>query len=518
MTEVLLFNQYFTSPKDSPQTILATLPINLLYLASYIKDKGMGCKVHELGIFDAADIIEENRKIRCGVPDKKIAGIIKSENPKIIGLGCMYSRHYIDVISITKLIKKINPVIKIVLGGNHATAFSEMVLKNASVDFVVRGEGEITFYELCRAILADSKDFKDIKGIAYKNNGNIIKTPGRELVKDLDSLPCDYSVVNVSCYANVAYTTPFLMRYPAIGITSSRGCPGRCVYCTVKVVWGKTWRGKTAKKTVDEIELLHNNYGIKEFNFLDDSASVDKKRWNDICDEIIKRKLDIRWNTPNGIAHWTLDKSILKKMKEAGCYRITFGIESGNSETRKFLGKPFPLSQAKEMIRFANKIGMWTICTNILGFPYETKQSMEDTIRFAQKSGTDFATFYLLAPHITSDVYSYFKKEGLINFDSIFNDNEFDEEKYEQMNKILDDKGTPTKYFSPEQIKQVQIKAYRAFIVYRAITFLNPLCLLRKIHSIEDFRYVSKLIFQGLKIIKNMFYKKTTKTLLYGHE
>jgi len=85
--EILLFNQYFTSPKGLPQTILATLPINLLYLASYIKDKGMNRKVHELGVFDAADIIEENCKIRCGVPDRKIASIIKSENPKIIGLG-----------------------------------------------------------------------------------------------------------------------------------------------------------------------------------------------------------------------------------------------------------------------------------------------------------------------------------------------------------------------------------------------------------------------------------------------
>lgn len=514
--EILLFNQYFTSSKESPDTIFSTLPLNLLYLGSYLKSKGLDCKIYELGIFDDGQIRVENDRVRCGLSDQEIEKIIEEENPKIIGLGCMYSRHYIDIIAIAKLIKKINPLIKVILGGNHATAFCDMVLKEASFDFIVRGEGEVTFYELCKAILSDNRDFKNINGLAYRDIDNsIIKTVPRELIKDLDEVPLDYSLLDVKKYVDVSHKPPFLMRYPAIGIISSRGCPGKCVYCTIKAVWGRSWRAKTAKKIVDEIELLHNNYGIQEFNFLDDSASLDKKRWVDICDEIIKRKLDIRWNTPNGIAHWTLDKHILDKMKAAGCYRVTFGIESGNVETRKFLGKPFPLSQAKEMIQYANKIGMWTICTNILGFPYETKESMDDTVNFAKTSGTDFATFFILAPHVTSDVYQYFKKEGLIDFDFIFKDNEFNKNKYEEMNRILDDKGTPTKYFTAEEIKNIQIKAYRSFIIYRAVTFLNPLRILRKIRSAEDFRYTFKLLSRGLKILVNSFFKKTTKTLLY---
>ena len=514
--EILLFNQYFTSPKDSPDAILATLPLNLLYLSSFLKGKGIDSKIYELGAFTADNTRIEDNRVRYGISDREIIEIINKENPKIIGLGCMYSRHYIDTIAIARLIKKINPLIKVILGGNHATAFCDMVLKEVSFDFVVRGEGEITFYELCREILAEGKNFSSINGLAYKdNNGQIGKTESRQLVKNLDDFPLDYSLVDVKKYADISRGSPFLMRYPAIGITSSRGCPGECVYCTIKAVWGRTWRAKAAKRTVDEIELLNRKYGIKEFSFLDDSASLDKKRWNDICDEIIKRELDIRWTTPNGIAHWTLNKEILEKMKKAGCYRVTFGIESGNTETRKFLGKPFPLLQAKEMIQHANKIGMWTICTNILGFPYEKKESMDDTLKFAKTSGTDFATFFILAPHAMSDVYKYFKKEGLIDFDFIFSDNEFDIEKYEEMNKILDDRGTPTKYFSPEEIKQIQIKAYRSFIIYRAITFLNPLRILSKINSFEDFRYTARLIFAGLRILIKSFYKKTTKALLY---
>jgi len=178
------------------------------------------------------------------------------------------------------------------------------------------------------------------------------------------------------------------------------------------------------------------------------------------------------------------------------------------------LGKPYPLSQAKELIQYANKIGMWTICTHILGFPYETREQIGDTIEFAKKSGTDFAAFYILCPMPTSDVYQYFKDEGLLDFDFIFNDNVFNEEKYEEMYKTLNDEGTPTKHFTPAEIKEIQIKAYRSFIIYRALTFLNPSRIIRKIHSIEDLKYTSRLGFTGIKLLVKSFYKNTTQTLL----
>ena len=515
---ILLFNQYFTSRKNSPEINLATLPLNLLYLVSFLEIKNLKCKIYELGIFSPQYAVVQNNRLRFGISDEKIIEIINKEKPKIIGLGCMYSRHYIDIVYIARLIKKIDPSIKVVTGGNHATAFWEMIMKESSFDFVVRGEGEITFYELCKNILDGEKNFSHIRGIAYRNNGVIVKTPDRELVANLDDLPMiNYDFLDVKKYVKSVYSFYF-MRPPVIGIISSRGCPGRCVYCTVRAVWGRTWRGKSPERTVDEIELLHKKYGINEFSFLDDSASVNKVRWNAICDEIINRRLDIKWTTPNGIAHWTLDKPLLLKMKKAGCYRITFGIESGNLEIRNFLGKPYPLSQAKELIQYANKIGMWTICTHILGFPYETREQIEDTIEFAKKSGTDFATFYALFPQVTSDVYKYFKQEGLLDFDHIFNDTVFDEEKYEEMFQILSHGGAPTKHFSSEEIKQIQKQAFRDFIIYRATTFLiNPLRLIRKIRSFEDLRYAIKLGVNGFKILTKLLFvhKVNIRSLLY---
>ncbi len=512
---IILFNQYFTSKKEAHEKNFAAVPSNLLCLGSFLKSKGLDCKIFELGAFnELQEIPEKNGKIRQGISDEKIVEIIKTEKPKIIGMGCMYSRHYIDVVNIAKLIKQTDSTIKIIIGGNHATDLYELVLKSPYFDFIVMGEGEITFYELCRAILNNQTSFSDIRGLAYKKGNEMIKTEKREFIANLDDLPpLDYSLIDLKKYlANIK--SPYIMRTPVMGITSSRGCPGRCVYCTVRAVWGHYWRARSAKRTVDEIEFLNKNYKIGEFSFLDDSASVNKIRWNEICDEIIKRKLNIKWSTPNGIAHWTLDKPTLLKMKKAGCYRITFGIESGDVEIRKFIGKPYPLSQAKELLRYANKIGMWTICTNIIGFPYETREQIKNTIEFAKKSGTDFAAFYPLSPMPTSNVYQYFKKEGLLNFDHIFGAEVLDEEKYEEMYKVLNEGGAPTVNLKPEEIKKIIAEAYKSFIIYRGLTFLNPLRIARKIHSLEDLRYTSRLIFTGIKLFVKSFYKRTTQTLL----
>ena len=116
----------------------------------------------------------------------------------------------------------------------------------------------------------------------------------------------------------------------------------------------------------------------------------------EICDAIIDRKIDIRWTPPNGIAIWTLDRELLKKIKRSGCYRLTFGIESGNPETQKFIGKKLDRERVKEVIRNANSLGLWTLCTFIIGFPYETREAIYDTIDFAIDSGTDLALFYRL--------------------------------------------------------------------------------------------------------------------------
>lgn len=503
MSNILLFNPYYSQKKEYYSFYKPSPPLGLMYLASYLRKFGLKSKIFELGIFDISRVITRKGRIRFGLSDQEIKNILRREKPRIVGITSMYSVYFRDVLEVCRTIKSFDCRIKVVIGGNHASSYYQFILKEKSIDFVVIGEGEKTFLELCQALLKKGEDFCRVDGLAFRRGRKTVCTEPRELIKNLDEVPFPaYDLIDYQQYVQVNKDSPYLMRKPVGAIISSRGCPGHCVYCTVKAVWGRTWRGRSPKNVVDEIEFLIKKYGAREIAFLDDSASVNKKRWNEICDEIIKRKLNIKWITPNGIAHWTLDKPTVKKMYQAGCYRITFGIESGNLETRRFLGKPYPLKQAKEIIQYANKIGMWTICTNIIGFPYEKMNSIKDTIEFAKKSGTDFATFYLLIPQPTSDVYAYFRKEKLLNFDRFFEKLKINEDEFERINYVLNETGSDTKYFKKEELRTIQKKAYREFLVYRAFDyFFHPQRIFRKIHSWEDFFYVARLIYNGLKIL-----------------
>jgi len=503
MSNILLINPYYSQKLKYFSFYLPAPPLGLMYLSSYLRKYGLESKIAELNIFNIKNAHIIGDRVRFGLSDKKIISILKKTKPKIIGITSMYSVYYRDVMEIAKSIKKFNKKIKVVIGGNHPSSYYNYILKDKNIDFVVIGEGEVTFLELCQAIIKKKKNFNTIKGIAFNHQGKIIRTPVRELIQNLDEIPFPArDLVNFTKYIPLRRDNVYLMRYPASTIITSRGCPGHCIYCTVKAVWGRSWRGRSAKNVVDEIKELSVKYGINELAFMDDSASVNKKRWNEICDEIIKRKIDIKWNTPNGIAHWTLDKPSIKKMYDAGCYRITFGIESGNTDTRKFLGKPYPLSQAKELINYANKIGMWTICTNIIGFPYEKMTSIRDTINFAKNSGTDFATFYHLIPQPTSDVYKYFKKENLLNFDYFFEKLEMDGDEFEKINYVLNETGADTLEFKKEELQKIQKDAYREFIIYRAFSFIaNPTKIINKIHSKEDLMYAVRLLSNGFKIM-----------------
>ena len=318
----------------------------------------------------------------------------------------MFTAYFDDSLETAKIVRKVNKKIKIVVGGSHVSIDPVEVIKNKEIDVAVYGEGEETLWQL-----ATKNDLSKIKGIVYKDGKKIIKNEPRELIKNLDDLPFPaWEDLELGKYGLNGGS--FNMRKPVFPLVSSRGCPGHCLYCSVNSVWQHKWRGRSAKNVVDEMELLINKYGAREFAFQDDSVSVDKIRLKEICKEIIERKIDIKWTTPNGIAHWTLTKDLLLLMKKAGCYRITFGIESGDKELRRWVGKPYSLEQAKDLTEYANKIGYWTLATNIVGFPYENKENLENTLNFAVKSDVDLAFFFRLGPRPGTPIYEIFLKEG----------------------------------------------------------------------------------------------------------
>ena len=480
--KILLFNPYCSFDDTAYVFYRASIPYGLLYISSYLKRHNIQSKIYELGIFDEREVLRNPDNARCGIRDGQIIKILHEEKPKIVGISTMYTVFHKDYVELINTIKTYDKNIHVVVGGNHASVYPEKMLE-AGADQVVVGEGEEAFLK-----------------IAQGDRSPIVKRP---FIENLDTLLLpDYEAIDLPKYIEV--NNPFTMRKPVVGIMTSRGCPMDCCYCTANGVWQRKWRAISPKYVAANILHLTKNYGIKEIHFLDDNMAVDKERLKGICTEILKWDLDIKWATPNGIPYWLLDEETLDLMKRSGCYRVTFGIESGDEEIRKYIGKAFPLQKAKDVIAYANKIGMWTVTTNIIGFPYETGAQIRKTIEFAKDCGTDFACFFTLLPHSSSRVYKDFVKEGLID-------------PKDQMS-ALNEGGTPTVHFSKKTIKDWQKQAYNEFVTHRMWQYIkHPMQVLRKIRSFEDFRYLLRIVRMGIGMkLKQGKKIVTSKDFIYG--
>ncbi|HDZ00221.1 MAG TPA: radical SAM protein [Nitrospirae bacterium] len=509
---ILLIKPSCTVYTGDPTQPSATLPFGIAYLASYLLSKGEDVMVIDALSEGIKNIEQYENRIRVGLPDKEIERRIRDFKPDIVAITSMFTAFYLDTHNLAEIVKKINPEIKVILGGAHVSISPELSLKDPNIDIVVKGEGEITLWEIVKA-LKDGRDYSNIPGSAARIDSRIKNNPARPSIKDLDILPFPaYHLLPMEKYFETAKGSPYLMDFRMCGIISSRGCPGDCSYCSIHAVWGNRWNRRTAENVVDEMEFLMKTYNIKEFSFLDDSVACSKERMGKICDEIIRRDLKIHWSTPNGVSHWTLDEALLDRMKASGCYRLTFGIESGNLKTREFIGwkKNFKLEQGKRIIDYANKIGLWTISTFIIGFPYEDEKSINDTIDFAVNSNTDFAAFFLLMPFPGTKAYSTFKKEGLLDFDDLLDPSvEARESQYEKLGATLAQKGCQTKHFTPEELQNFLSKAYAIFLSARFKRFLNPLHILRKINSLKGLKYVLRLVLVGIKLkLSQLKYKE----------
>jgi magnesium-protoporphyrin IX monomethyl ester (oxidative) cyclase len=470
--KVLLLNPFLTLSKDDPSQPSPML--SLPYLAAYLEKYNYKVEILDIAALGYNKEMSIDDKIRYGLSESEIKNYINKSTPAIVGITSSSTAHANDVHELAKIVKSVSTEIKVIVGGAHPSSNPERVIKDRNIDIIVKGEGEETFLEIVRS-LDRGKDIGDICGMIFRKNGKVIINPARQYIDNLDSIPFPARhLLPMDIYFKLYKNqTNYIMRNRAATMITSRGCPGNCIYCAVKTVWGRRWRGRSPKNVVDEIEELIKNYKVEEIHFLDDSISVNKKRLIEICDEIIKRRLDIKWTTPNGIAVWLLDKVLLKKMKQAGCYRLTFGLESGNKETLNFIGKRYDYDYAKEIIKYAHKLGLWTIGTFIIGFPYEDINSINDTINFAITSYLDFAVFYIANPFPGTKMYEYFKIEGLIPDD-----------------ESLIIRGVDTKFFTQKELNEIQAQAFSKFLKSR---IAKPWRIIPKLKSIEDVRYAVKL-------------------------
>lgn len=358
--------------------------LGLAYLGEVLQDNSFEYDVLDMRLYKEKRAINELR-------DK-----LSYFDPDLIGFS-LYSFEFIKTYELIKRVKSLYPNKSIIVGGPHISTLREEVLNDcASIDYGVVQEGEYSLIELCQG-----RPFNEIKGLIHREGEHVVYNGDRDYILDLDELPFP------------SFEKFPLEKYiPEIGLISSRGCPYKCIYCPVKHAIGKRYRTRSAKKIVDEMEYWYKR-GYKQFNFLDDNFTLQKKRVYELCDEIEKRRLDGMFlRVSQGVRADSVDRPLLERMREVGFAHLSFGVESGSNKVLKTLKKGEDIETIRETVRNACELGYDVALFFVVGAPGETMSDVQKSIDFAKEFPVLRAQFYNLLPFPKTELYEWIKKNN----------------------------------------------------------------------------------------------------------
>ena len=410
----------------------STLPsIGLLGLAAVVRKAGHRVKIVEA----AASNISYDESLQQVLDFK----------PNLVGFTAVTSSIY-KAAKLSKMIKEKNPEIKVIIGGPHVTAVPEETMSRfPEFDIAAIGEGE----EVLKNIISSSENngrLNNVHGILFRKNNNLVKTELHPLIKNLDELPFPAWDLIDNFPWGFKPASFKCKRLPATYIISARGCPHLCIFCDTSV-FSRQYRAFSAEYMIEMIKVLKTDYGIREILFEDDTFIIFKKRLIQLCETLIKEKIDITWSC-NGRAN-AVKPDILKLMKKAGCWQISYGIESGDPEILEFSRKRIKVEQMTQALEWSHEAGILTKGFFILGFPNETEETLKRTIDYAKNSCLDDVSVSKMTPFPGSEMYRIGEKYGYINKD------------WEKMN-LLDAVFVPFK-LSKEKLDMYQNKFLKEF-------------------------------------------------------
>jgi radical SAM superfamily enzyme YgiQ (UPF0313 family) len=408
---VLLFKSYFYETSVSAGI---APPIGLLYIASMLREHGYDVMVVDLKIKrrinSSLKHILTNEALYENAPEsvvefKAIEDALGLFKPDIVGISAM-TIEAPAMHKIAKKVKELRPDIKIIVGGPHPTSFPEETLSDNNIDYIVRGEGEISSVSLINAIL-NKQPVNNVKGIAYKNNGKIVFTSDQPLINNLDMIPMPaYDLVEFDKYKDYRnFTHTGFFKYGIL--FTSRSCPYRCIYC--HAMFGKGFRAHSKERVIKEIKLLNSQYGLTNFLFIDDIFNLNYNRTIDILDAIhnFNKRLDISF--PNGLRLDRLDKTLIDKLKRAGTSYIACPIESANPRIQHLIKKELNIDKARQSIYHIVHSGIYTRGYFMLGFPTETIEEIKNTVNFAINTPLHAAWFFIVTPFEGTELYEMVK-------------------------------------------------------------------------------------------------------------
>ncbi|MBN2407449.1 MAG: cobalamin-dependent protein [Elusimicrobia bacterium] len=418
--KVLLIQPPFSIMKTEPK--MSMLPLGLAYIGAALE------KNYEVRILDClaegygTERELEDGLILIGLEPGQIERRIRDFGPDLVGISCLLSAQAGNSHETARIVKTVSADIITVMGGAHPSALPEVVLEDGNVDFAVIGEGEAVLSRLISSLNA-REPLAGIDGLAYKENGSVRVNPKTTYIEDLDSLPYPARhLVPTDKYFSINKPLGYLTRRkPSLSVVTSRGCPAKCVFCSIHNIWGRKYRYRSAENVLDEIEFLLKKYGIRELQFVDDNLTMNRERAKKIFSGMIERKFNLLWTTPNGVAAWTLDDEMLGLMKKSGCYKLSLAVESGDEHVlHDIICKPVDLEKIPGLVKKIRKLGMGVDVFFIIGLPGETVDSMKKSLAFARSLAPDNLGIFIASPHPGTRLWDICVEKGYISRDIDF--------------------------------------------------------------------------------------------------
>jgi radical SAM superfamily enzyme YgiQ (UPF0313 family) len=337
-------------------------PLGLLYMATVLRAAGYVTKVIDLNL-ERADLTQ-------------VRSVLEQGRPGIIGISTL-TETYPAALVIADLAKQINPAIQVVMGGAHPSVLPREVASDHRVDFVVRGEGEYTLWELAEYILRHTGSLDKIAGIVYRQGDEVIVNPEREFIKDPDELPFPerrlLPLTEYECRATI--------------LASRGGCPYSCRYCAVNNIWKGKRRFRQPELVVQEMVHIIRDSISSEIVFVDDIFTLSKRYILDLCQAIKSvGRLNCEWRCTTRAD--LVDKELLYEMRKVGCTGITFGVEAGSQKILEIMDKRLTLAQVQLAVNLAQEAGMRVTCAFMFPHPEDTEETVREQMHF-MKTLTD---------------------------------------------------------------------------------------------------------------------------------
>jgi len=471
--------------------VMFIVPPEQHFIESYVTkklDKGREFR-QKLGIMYVAGAMRDSTGIVPQIVDcladgyglEDLKNLAHEEKPDLVGFSVL-TFNLLDCLEAATAIKSVSPDTKVCFGGFHVSIYPLETLNLPNVDYVVIGEGEITFPDFIKCLMTHDQipavdALREIDGLGFiDSHGKAVINKSRKPIGKLDELPMPaHDLIDIS-----RYTVVLANESSVAAIQTSRGCPSKCVFCDIRMT---RYRYRSEENVLEEIKVL-KNMGIKEFFFLDDTFTINRQRVIRLCELLIQENMGIRYKISSRIDR--IDDEMLDYLARSGCYRIHYGIESGSQRMLDFLQKEITIEQIKRIIEMTKKAGIEVFAYMMVGIPTETREDIEESFKLIRQIMPDHVNYSICTPFPATHLYNQTLENGQLKKDYWleFAKNPKSDFKIRTLNE----------HFNERELRRIQDKAIRHF-------YSSPKIIVREIVRTKSLKQLMVKARLGIRLL-----------------